>query len=288
MSVLESIVRDVQARLQVREQQVSLAEIKDLAKRAPAPRNAMAALRGPGAVTVMAEIKRKSPDVGLLALIPDPADLARKYEEGGAAMVSCTTNAQHFGGSFEDLRSVRQAVKVPILSKDFVISPYQIHEARAHGADMVLLFATILDQEQLKSLIERIESLGMSALVEVQSRLEVVRALDAGAEAIGVNARNLHTLEVDRSNFEQVIDVIPADVVAVAESGVRGPHDVFKYAQAGADSVLVGQSLVTAEDPQTCVADMVSAAQHPALLSDRKQRIKRGVVERQFELYHQD
>ena len=288
MSVLESIVSDVQKRLTIREEQVSLAEIKQLAKRAPAPRNAMAALRGPGAVTVMAEIKRKSPDAGLLALIPDPAGLAKQYEEGGAAIISCTTDAKYFGGSMEDLTAVRQAVRIPILSKDFVISPYQIHEARAAGADMVLLFATILNQEQLKSFIERIESLGMTALVEVQSRLEVFRVLDAGAKAIGVNARNLHTMKVDRSNFEQIIDVIPADVVTVAESGVRGPHDVFKYAQAGADSVLVGQSLVTAEDPQTCVADMVSAAQHPALMSDRKKRIKRGVVERQFELYHQD
>ncbi|MDO5048268.1 MAG: indole-3-glycerol phosphate synthase TrpC [Actinomycetaceae bacterium] len=288
MSVLEAIVKDVQADLKIREQQTSLKEIKERARRAPAPRNAIDALRGPGAVTVMAEIKRRSPDSGLLAEIPDPVGLALEFQEGGAAMISYPTERRHFAGSFAELEAVRRAVDVPVLCKDMIISPYQIHEARAHGADMVLLFAAVLSPEQLHNFIERIESLGMTALVEVQSRLEVVCALEAGARAIGVNARNLHTLEIDRSNFEQVVDLIPADVVAVAESGVRNPHDVFKYAQAGADSVLVGQSLSTVEDPRRRVADMVSAAQHPALLADRKQRIKRGVTNRQYELYYQD
>ncbi|MDO5034696.1 MAG: indole-3-glycerol phosphate synthase TrpC [Actinomycetaceae bacterium] len=288
MSVLNTLIADVKAELAHREQRVSMEEMKRRALKAPAPRDAIAALRGPGAVTITAEIKRRALRVGHISPISDPAGLARQYAEGGAAMVACVTENRHFDGSLFDLQAVRGAVDLPILRKDFIISPYQIHESRAYGADMVLLFASLLDQDQLCAFIDRIESLGMSALVEVESRLEVLRALDAGAKAIGVNARDLRTLKVDRSNFDQIVDVIPSDVVAVAESGVRGPHDVFVYAKAGADSVLVGQSVITAPDPKSLVADMVSAAQHPALLADRKQRIKQGIRERQAELYYVD
>lgn len=288
MGVFDSVISDIQVELAHREQRVSLAEMKRRAERAPAPKDALGALRGPGAVTITAEIKRRTPGSGYIAAIPDAAKLARKYVDGGAAMVACITENRHFDGSLFDLQAVRREVDVPVLRKDFIISPYQIHESRAYGADMVFLLASLLDQDHLRGFIERIESLGMSALVEVESRLEVFRALDAGAKAIGVNARNLNTLTVDRSNFYQIVDVIPSDVVAVAESGVRSPRDVFAYAQAGADSVLVGKSLVTASDPQSLVAEMVSAAQHPALVTDRKQRIKQGLLQRQVELYQSE
>ena len=285
MSVLESVLADVRAELAHREQRVSLEDMKRRALQAPSPRDALGALKGPGAVTVMAEIKRRNLRDGYIAPIPDPGALARQYVDGGATMVACVTENRHFDGSLADLQAVRRAIDLPILRKDYIISPYQIHESRAYGADMVLLFAALLDQPHLRGFIERIESLGMSALVEVDSRVEAVRALDAGAKAIGVNARNLHNLKIDRSNFDEIVDVIPSDVIAVAQSGVRDPRDVFVYARAGADSVLVGKSLVSASDPRALVAEMVSAAQHPALLADRKKRIQQGIHERQVELY---
>ena len=285
MSVLNSVLADVRAELAHREQRVSLDEMKRRALKAPSPRDALGALKGPGAVTIMAEIKRRNLRDGYIAPIPDAGALARQYVDGGATMVACVTENRHFDGSLADLQAVRRAIDLPILRKDYIISPYQIHESRAYGADMVLLFAALLDQPHLRGFIERIESLGMSALVEVDSRVEAVRALDAGAKAIGVNARNLHNLKIDRSNFDEIVDVIPSDVIAVAQSGVRDPRDVFVYARAGADSVLVGKSLVSASDPRALVAEMVSAAQHPALLADRKKRIQQGIHERQVELY---
>ena len=285
MSVLNSVLADVRAELAHREQRVSLDEMKRRALKAPSPRDALGALKGPGAVTIMAEIKRRNLRDGYIAPIPDAGALARQYVDGGATMVACVTENRHFDGSLADLQAVRRAIDLPILRKDYIISPYQIHESRAYGADMVLLFAALLDQPHLRGFIERIESLGMSALVEVDSRVAAVRALVAGAKAIGVNARNLHNLKIDRSNFDEIVDVIPSDVIAVAQSGVRDPRDVFVYARAGADSVLVGKSLVSASDPRALVAEMVSAAQHPALLADRKKRIQQGIHERQAQLY---
>lgn len=258
-----------------REAQVPLEEIKQRALAAPDALDVLSALSdGPGAVSVIAEVKRASPSKGKLSGIPDPAALAQVYEAGGAAMVSVLTEELRFGGSLQDLEEVRRAVDIPILRKDFIVTPYQVHEARAYGADAVLLIVAALEQPALVSLLERTESLGMTALVETHSRLEAFRALDAGAKLIGVNARNLKDLTVDRRVVDEVIDVIPGGVVAVAESGVRGPRDVLDYALAGADSVLVGEALVTAGSPLEQISDMVSAGAHPALLTDRKQRVR--------------
>ena len=151
-----------------------------------------------------------------------------------------------------------------MLRKDFVVGSYQVHEARAHGADVVLLIVAALEQNTLIGLRERIESLGMTALVEVHTEDEASRALDAGARVIGVNARNLKTLEVDRSTFERIAPGLPSDVVKIAESGVRGPLDLIEYAAAGADAVLVGENLVTTADPRHAVAELVTAGAHPA------------------------
>jgi len=152
-----------------------------------------------------------------------------------------------------------------VLRKYFIITPYQIWEARAHGADLVLLIVAALEQSALTSLVERVHSLGMTALVEAHDRVEAMRAVNAGARVIGINARNLKTLEVRRDVFGSVVEVIPNSVVKVAESGVRGPHDVIEYARVGANAVLVGEALVTHHDPRQAVADMVAAANHPAL-----------------------
>ena len=273
MSVLDDIIAGVREDLKEREDRVPLARIKEIEAQIPEAKDALGALRGrDGAVKIISEVKRSSPSKGALASIPDPAALASTYEAGGASVISVLTEQRRFNGSLADLDAVRAAVDIPILRKDFIVTPYQIHEARAHGADLVLLIVAALEQNVLVSLLERTRSLGMEALVETHSRLEALRAMEAGASIIGVNARNLKTLEVDRSTVEQVIDVIPQDVVAVAESGVANAHDVFEYAKWGADAVLVGEALVTSGDPRASIQDMVSAGQHPALRTDRKAR----------------
>ena len=274
MSVLDDIIAGVREDLKEREDRVPLARIKEIEAQIPEAKDALGALRNrDGAVKIISEVKRSSPSKGALAAIPDPAALASTYEAGGASVISVLTEQRRFNGSLADLDAVRAAVDIPILRKDFIVTPYQIHEARAHGADLVLLIVAALEQNVLVSLLERTRSLGMEALVETHSRLEALRAMEAGASIIGVNARNLKTLEVDRSTVEQVIDVIPQDVVAVAESGVANAHDVFEYAKWGADAVLVGEALVTSGDPRASIQDMVSAGQHPALRTDRKARV---------------
>ena len=274
MSVLDDIIVGVRQDLKEREDRVPLSRVKEMEQSVPEAKDALGALRNrDGAVKIISEVKRSSPSKGALAQIPDPAALASVYEAGGTSVVSVLTEQRRFHGSLADLDAVRAAVDIPILRKDFIVTPYQIHEARAHGADLVLLIVAALEQNALVSLLERTRSLGMEALVETHSRLEALRALDAGASIIGVNARNLKTLEVDRSTVEQVIDVIPQDVIAVAESGVAQAHDVFEYAKWGADAVLVGEALVTSGDPLSSIQDMVSAGQHPALRTDRRARV---------------
>ena len=262
-TVLESIVAGVREDLAVREAAVDFAEIKRRAAEAPPARDVMAALNAPG-VGVIAEVKRRSPSKGDLASIGDPADLARRYEIGGARVISVLTEQRRFGGSLADLDAVRAAVDIPILRKDFVVSPYQVHEARAHGADLVLLIVAALEQNDLASLLDRVESLGMTALVEVHTEEEADRALEAGATLIGVNARNLHTLEVDRGIFGRIAPGLPNNVLRVAESGVRGPGDLLTYAGWGADAVLVGEGLVTSGDPEGAVRGLVAAGFHPS------------------------
>ncbi|MEO9137895.1 MAG: indole-3-glycerol phosphate synthase TrpC [Jatrophihabitans sp.] len=263
VGVLDEIVAGVREDVAARQAALPMAEIKARAAATRPAYDALAALRAPG-VGVIAEVKRSSPSKGALATIDDPAALARMYEAGGARMISVLTEQRRFGGSLADLDAVRAAVRTPLLRKDFVIGSYQVHEARAHGADAVLLIVAALEQNVLIGLRERIESLGMTALVEVHTEDEASRALDAGARVIGVNARNLRTLDVDRSTFERIAPGLPSEIVKIAESGVRGPHDLIEYAAAGADAVLVGESLVTGSDPRQAVADLVTAGAHPA------------------------
>jgi indole-3-glycerol phosphate synthase len=263
LSILESILEGVRADLAERERRVSFEDMKERAASAPPPRDAMAVLREPG-IGVIAEVKRSSPSKGTIASIDDPAWLAGEYAAGGARMISVLTEQHRFGGSLADLDAVRAVVDVPVLRKDFIVSPYQVHEARAHGADVVLLIVTALEQNALESLLDRVESLGMTALVEVHTEEEADRALDAGARLVGVNARDLHTLEVDRDVFGRIAPGLPNEVLRVAESGVRGTADLLAYAGAGADAVLVGESLVTSGDPRSAVTQLVTAGSHPA------------------------
>jgi indole-3-glycerol phosphate synthase len=268
VSVLDEILEGVRADLAARQALVSLEELKDQARKAPSPVDALAALKAEG-VSVIAEVKRASPSRGAMADISDPAALAADYEAGGASVISVLTEQRRFGGSLEDLTSVRRAVQIPVLRKDFVVSSYQLWEARAYGADLVLLIVAALEQSALVSLVERALSIGLLPLVEVHADDELERAVDAGATVIGVNARSLATLEVDRSIFTRLAPHIPDGVVKIAESGVRGPHDLLAYAASGADAVLVGESLVTEKDPRAAVADLVTAGSHPALRGER-------------------
>lgn len=268
MNVLDTIVAGVREDLAVRMSAVPLDDIKRRAEAAPRVRDAEAVLRSQG-VSVIAEVKRASPSRGALAEIADPAALARDYEAGGAHCISVLTEERHFNGSLADLTAVRRAVDVPLLRKDFVVSSYQLWEARAFGADLALLIVAALDQQALVSLIERTSSIGMTPLVEVHDEEETRRAVDAGATVIGVNARNLKTLDVDRSTFARLAPLIPDRCVRVAESGVRGPHDLIAYAESGADAVLVGESIVAGRNPRDAVHDLVTAGAHPALRTSR-------------------
>ncbi|MDR1152490.1 MAG: indole-3-glycerol phosphate synthase TrpC [Bifidobacteriaceae bacterium] len=270
MNVLDELVSGALADLKERQEATPLDRLKEIARTRVAAKDPMRTLRDPDALSVIAEVKRSSPSKGPIASIPDPAALAAAYEDGGAAMVSVLTESRRFGGSLGDLKAVRAAVDIPVMRKDFVVTPYQVWEARAYGADLVLLIVAALPQTVLTSLIERTESLGMTPLVEVHTREEAVRAVDAGARLVGVNTRNLRNLTVDRSRYEKVAGDLPSGLVKVAESGVRGPHDVVEYARAGADAVLVGESISRSGDPRRAVADLVAAGSHPSLRAVRQ------------------
>lgn len=264
MTVLDDILVGVREDVATRMEQTPLDVLKERAQRRPAAMNIIDVFREPG-VSVIAEVKRSSPSKGSLAPIDDPAALARDYEYGGAHCISVLTEQRRFGGCLDDLAQVRAAVDIPVLRKDFIVTSYQLWEARAYGADVVLLIVAALDQPALVSLVERAQSLGLTTIVEVHDEAEVDRAVDAGAVIIGVNARDLKTLEVDRGVFARVAPRIPDSCVRIAESGVRDPHDLITYAEAGADAVLVGEALVTGKDPRAAVHDLVTAGAHPAL-----------------------
>ena len=213
--------------------------------------NALEALAPADHLRVIAEVKRASPSRGRLADIPEPQTLAAQYEAGGASVVSVLTEERKFLGSLDDLEAVRKAISIPILRKDFIGDEYQILEARAAGADLILLIVAALPQERLEQLYSLTRELGMTALVEAHTADEVARSVDLGAELIGVNARNLKTFELDRELFGRVADQIPAGVIRVAESAVLGVEDAKRYRDSGADAILVGEALVTGDPVQT-------------------------------------
>ncbi len=264
MGFLDEILAGVREDLAERQAAVGLDELKERASRQDPALDPMPHFRADG-ISVIAEVKRASPSKGVLAEISDAAALAADYEAGGAATISVLTEARQFGGSLADLRAVRHAVSVPVLRKDFIVSSYQLWEARAAGADLALLIVAALTDNELEGLIDRARSIGLTPLVEVHDARQLARAVDAGADLVGVNARNLTTLKVDRDTFARLAPRIPSGIVRVAESGVRGPHDVLDYARKGAHVVLVGETLVKGKDPRTAVADMVAAGAHPAL-----------------------
>ena len=253
--VLSDIVAGVRTDLARRRAETSEAELRAALADADPPRDPMPRLRGLGS-SVIAEVKRRSPSKGELAEIADPAALARDYAAGGAAAISVLTEERRFAGSLDDLRAVRAAVDLPLLRKDFIVEPYQVVEARAAGADLVLLIVAALGDDDLRGLHDLARELGMSVLVEVHDEPETARAVALGAELVGVNARNLKTLDVDPDTFGRLAPLVPADRVLVAESGIASPVEVKRYVAEGARAVLVGEALVKDGDPEGAVRAM--------------------------------
>ena len=259
MSVLDELVAGALEDQRARELTVSLEDVKKAALAAPAPIDATRWLKRADGIPVIAEIKRASPSKGHLSDIPDPAALAREYEKGGASAISVLTEGRRFLGSLDDFDKVRAAVHIPVLRKDFIVTDYQIFEARAHGADLVLLIVAALDDAQLKHLLDLAHELSMTVLVETHTREEIERARQAGAKVIGINARNLKNLKVDVNKYNEIAADLPDDVIKVAESGVFGAVEVEDYARAGADAVLVGEGVATADDHELAVERLVKA-----------------------------
>lgn len=208
--------------------------------------------------SVIAEIKRSSPSKGQLAQIPEPAALAKIYQEGGATAISVLTEGRKFKGSLIDLMEVREAVDIPILRKDFMVSEYLVQESRAYGADLILLIVAALDDHQLKDYFQIAEALGMSALIEVHDQYELERALAIDPKMIGVNSRNLKTLEVNSEVFAQLIPLIPNQIIRIAESGIFDTKDVVTAQNLGADAILVGEALVRANSPKEKIQEFLT------------------------------
>jgi indole-3-glycerol phosphate synthase len=243
--MLEDLYAGAEADALARLEHVSIPKLEKLVDAASPAIACLDVFGRKSTIEVIAEIKRASPSKGDLAPIPDAAALALTYQESGAAAISVLTEERKFKGSLNDLVAVRSKVSIPILRKDFVSLEQQVLEARAYGADLVLLIVAGLDQIKLVRLASFIESLGMTPFVETHNREEVLRAIDTGSKLIGINARDLSTFETDRSLFQGLAELLPSDCVAVAESAVRNTQDVEAYAQAGAEMVLVGEALVT-------------------------------------------
>ncbi len=255
MSVLDDIVAGVREDLARRRATTPEAELRARILDVPPALDPLPELRRPGS-SVIAEVKRRSPSKGDLAEIPDPAALATAYQRGGAAAVSVLTEERRFGGSLADLDAVRAAIEIPVLRKDFVVDHYQLLEARAHGADLALLIVSALPGDELRGLYDDALELGLTPLVEVHDETEAERAAELGAPLVGVNARNLKTLDVDPATFGKIAPLLPDDVVLVAESGIAAATDVRRFVGEGARVVLVGEALVRDGDPEGAVRAM--------------------------------
>ena len=254
MSVLDSIIEGVREDLAARRGSMgALHERID----ALAPALDAHSFLSRNEMNVIAEVKRSSPSKGNLAPITDPAALAEKYQEAGAAAVSVLTEQRRFGGSLADLDAVRSRIEIPVLRKDFMVDEYQFLEARAHGADIVLLIVAALSKSQLKDFYDLATELGMASLIEVHTQSELESAMDISPRIVGVNSRNLKTLEVSASVFEELIPAIPSTVIRVAESGISTRADVAQAQKAGATAILVGESLVKSGDPISAMRELL-------------------------------
>ena len=257
--LLRTIVAATERIIEVRREREPIAALERRAA-AGAPRGVRfaSALGAVGRVNVIAECKRRSPSRGVLAASYDPVAIARQYESGGAAAISVLTEPTFFDGALEHLAAVRAAVDVPVLRKDFVVDDYQLLEARAAGADAVLLIVAALDSSTLTRLIACAESRGLAALVEVHDRKELEQASSAGATVVGVNSRNLRTLQVDRSVLDDLAADLPAGTIAVAESGLKTAEDLRRLGARRYDAFLIGERFMTEPDPGAALAGLLA------------------------------
>jgi len=237
-----------------------LADLRAMAAVAPPPRDFVAAVRAPG-VSLIAECKKASPSKGLIVPDYDPVRLARAYEKGGARAISVLTDTRHFQGALEHLRDVREAVRLPVLRKDFLFHPYQLYEARVAGADAVLLIAAVLGDNDLAELHALARRLGMAALVEVHNEAELARVLPLGPALVGVNNRDLQTFAVDLNTTARLRALIPPAVAVVGESGLKTPDDVAAMRGAGVDGVLIGEALARSKDVVATTRQLIAAGQ---------------------------
>jgi indole-3-glycerol phosphate synthase len=222
------------------------------------PKDFVGALRRPG-LSVIAEMKQRTPSMGVLSEDYRPVDLARAYTEGGAAAISVLTHMAGFGGRPEHIQEARLATHLPILRKDFVTDAYEVGEARAAGADAILLIVAALDRPRLEEMLRVTRSRGLAALVEVHDETEAEAAVASGAQVIGVNHRDLRTFKVDLGLTERLRKAVPSEIVLVAESGIHGPDDARRMREAGADAILVGELLMRSTDPADCIRQLTSA-----------------------------
>jgi indole-3-glycerol phosphate synthase len=258
-TVLSRIIESRRAEVSRRQRIMPETVLRIATGKAEAPRD-FAAVLTRGQMNVIAEIKKASPSAGLLRRDFEPAALAQGFEQAGAAAISVLTEEENFQGTLAHLRDARKAVSLPVLRKDFIVNSYQVWEARAANADSFLLIAAALDDATLTELLLLGRELRMEPLVEVHSAEELARALAAGARIIGVNNRNLHTLEVHVKTSLQLIDSIPEDCIAVSESGLRSADDLRKLRQAGFDAFLIGESLMREADPDAALTRLIAAA----------------------------
>jgi indole-3-glycerol phosphate synthase len=271
-TVLAQILHRTRAELKRRKRELPQRPLQDRVHEArsagdgPGRRRLREALTQPG-IAVIAEFKRRSPSAGTLRKDADVNAVVRAYERGGAAAVSVLTEGPSFAGSLEDLWLARRACQLPILQKDFIIDPYQLHEARAAGADAVLLIVAALGEEELASLHLAARELGLDVLVEVHDQVELGRALQAGAEVIGINNRDLRDFTVDVQRTSRLIGKVPAGTVVVSESGITSPQQLRALEQQGADAVLVGESLMRAPDPEAALLALRASAPTSAPLA---------------------
>ena len=253
-TVLESIVEGVLEDLHLRK--LSPAQLQEELLAAPPSRDAFAALDQKG-LSLIAEVKRASPSKGELATIVDPSALAEEYQEGGANVISVLTEARRFGGSISDLQQVRSAIEVPVLRKDFIVTEYQVLETRAIGADLLLLIVASLSDSQLTDFYQIATEIGLNVLVEVHDLLEIERAMNINPKIIGVNSRNLKTLEINNNAFAELLPEIPSSVLRIAESGISDRRQVEEIENLGGRGILVGETLVKAKNPRIGIATLL-------------------------------
>ncbi len=258
--ILNEIVARTKQLLEQQKAQRPISEVKYAAINNRPPLDFTQALKQQG-ISLIAEVKRASPSKGELNLNLDAANLASTYEKNGTSAISVLTEPEYFKGSLIDLEEVRSAVDLPILRKDFIFDQYQVYEARAHGADAVLLIAAILTQDELKDLLEITHSLGMTALVEVHDQDELMKVWDLSPKVIGINNRNLANFTVDIETTLNLRLMVPSDTIVVSESGIHTRNDVLKLQMAGIDAILVGESLVTSDDPAIKIHELLGSSE---------------------------